>query len=562
MGIQFPDTIISQHTAVLGKTGSGKTNSCKLIVEQVAGDGGRVCILDPIKSDHWGLTLARNGKSPGLPFDVLGGPFDHVPLHPTAGAAIAELVANGSLPLSIIDMADFPPGGLAEFFVHFAPVLLRKMRGTLHLVLEEAHEFAPKERSGIGNENMLIHWAKKLATAGRSKGVRLVVATQRTQSLHNAVLGSCETLIAHRLTSPADQKPVVDWLKSNTDKTTATEVANSLASLKRGECWICSGEAQLFERRTMPLCSTFDNSATPTGDEPHHQVKPAPVDQERLRKIIGEAVTEAEANDPKKLKAKVAELERQLAAPAKVQAPVIDQAAIDRAVGLAIAARDREWQAAVARYQHDVRAEIARLSHVPFAPPGEVVLASNGNYAIAAFSIRETPTAPQRAPSPPPPPASPGTAELSGMERALLTVLAQQPQGLSKTAAVVYAGYKPSGDVSTAWSRFAREGWISRLSDGIRITDAGRAALGSYTPLPLGQELRQHWLGKVSQLEASLLTVLFEAYPHELTKTEAVERAGYRPSGDVSTAWSKFNTLGWIQRTSGGVKASSMWFEE
>jgi DNA helicase HerA-like ATPase len=60
-------------------------------------------------------------------------------------------------------------------------------------VIEEAHEFAPKERAGIGAENMAIHWAKKLATAGRSKGIRLIVATQRVQALHNAVLGSCET---------------------------------------------------------------------------------------------------------------------------------------------------------------------------------------------------------------------------------------------------------------------------------------------------------------------------------------------------------------------------------
>jgi hypothetical protein len=37
-----------------------------------------------------------------------------------------------------------------------------------------------------------------------------MVATQRAQALHNAVLGSCETLIAHRLTTPADKEPVLD----------------------------------------------------------------------------------------------------------------------------------------------------------------------------------------------------------------------------------------------------------------------------------------------------------------------------------------------------------------
>jgi hypothetical protein len=73
---------------------------------------------------------------------------------------------------------------------------MRHARGVVYLVIEEAHELAPKERAGFGAENMAIHWAKKLATAGRSKGIRLIVATQRVQALHNAVLGSCETLIA------------------------------------------------------------------------------------------------------------------------------------------------------------------------------------------------------------------------------------------------------------------------------------------------------------------------------------------------------------------------------
>src|SRR6185437_2674048 len=113
-----------------------------------------------------------------------GGPHGHVPLHPSAGKAVGELVGRNDLPLSIIDMADFPMGGLQHFFTDFGATLMRSMRGVLHLVLEEAHEFAPKERSGASGENMAVYQAKKLATAGRSKGIRLVLVTQRTQALH------------------------------------------------------------------------------------------------------------------------------------------------------------------------------------------------------------------------------------------------------------------------------------------------------------------------------------------------------------------------------------------
>lgn len=78
-------------------------------------------------------------------------------------------------------MADFQPGGVQKFFSDFAPALMRHAKGVLYLVIEESHEIAIKEQSGIGNENMSIHWAKKLATAGRSKGIRLIVATQCIQ---------------------------------------------------------------------------------------------------------------------------------------------------------------------------------------------------------------------------------------------------------------------------------------------------------------------------------------------------------------------------------------------
>lgn len=283
----FSDAILAQHTAILGKTGSGKTSTAKLLIEQVVPEGARVCILDPIKSDWWGLTSSADGQSPGLPFHILGGPHGHVPINEDAGSIVAEVVANGSLPLSIIDMRHFKPGGTSGFFAEFAKTLLEKNEGVVYLVIEEAHLFAPKERAGFANENMAVHWAKTLATAGRSAGIRLILCTQRVQALHNALLGSCDTLIAQRLTAPADQKPIVDWLKSNVSDAMAKEVAASISSLKTGEGWICSGEAKLFERVQFPPIKTFDNSATPTANSKRRTVQTAPVDLGKLAKLIG-----------------------------------------------------------------------------------------------------------------------------------------------------------------------------------------------------------------------------------------------------------------------------------
>jgi hypothetical protein len=84
----IPDAVLLAHTAVLGKTASGKTSTAKRAVEQL--DGFRVCVLDPIKSDWWGITSSADGCRSGLPFTILGGPHGHLPLTTFVLAAVSK----------------------------------------------------------------------------------------------------------------------------------------------------------------------------------------------------------------------------------------------------------------------------------------------------------------------------------------------------------------------------------------------------------------------------------------------------------------------------------------
>lgn len=554
----IPSEALRQHMAILGKTGSGKSSTSKLAVEQVVADGFRVCILDTIKSDWWGITSSADGKRPGLPFKILGGPRGHVPLHSSAGKAIGQLVGEGKLPLSIIDMADFEPGGVQKFFSDFAPALMRHAKGVLYLVIEEAHEIAPKERAGFGAENMSIHWAKKLATAGRSKGIRLIVATQRIQNLHNAVLGSCETLIAHRLSAPADKAPVVAWLKSNADKATAAKVESSMPSLATGTGWLCSGEARIFEKIAFPKFSTYDNARTPTGDDDARDVKTAAVDAAELRAIIGDAVAEAEANDPKQLKAKVAELTKQLSEKATA---IADPETI-RQVEARGEARGR-----AAKFNEEQRVWFAE---------GEKAALKKARCALGAIQADE-PTlaalpsrplaAPQLARPAPQVRTAPKMSAGAGVampkaERLVLTALAQYPNGRTKVQIAILTGYASSGGgFNNALSSLRSKGW----ADGhgtLAITDAGLEALGSYDPLPSGQALLEHWLGQLSKAERSALEVLAAAYPRALTKEEVAEAAGYEAKGGgFNNALSRLRTLELISGR-GELKASDDLFSE
>ncbi|WP_027578406.1 DUF87 domain-containing protein [Bradyrhizobium sp. Ai1a-2] len=521
MTFAFPRAVIEQHTAFLGKTGSGKTSTAKLAVEQIIRDNpaARVCVLDPIKSDWWGMTSSSDGKRAGLPFYILGGPRGHVPLHDSAGKAIGELVASGNLPLSIIDMADFNAGGLQKFFNDFAPALMKRMRGVVYLVIEEAHEFAPKERAGIGAENLAIHNAKKLATAGRSKGVRLMVVTQRTQSLHNAVLGSCDTMIAHRLTAPADQEPVKKWLKANVNKETFERVSTSLASLKTGTGWICSGEAQVAEMLLFPKISTFDNSATPTGEMADQHVQTAPVDRERLRAIIGDAVKQTEEDDVLRLRAEITRLNAELAKGGSATPAAQDQIDAAYQEGLwdglhpflelsedldSLGVATRNLLARVGEVQAKHKNAVDHAPPHAREPRNHRSLLNPGSP-----SLKAPPRAPVRPATPPPLPAASGNGALNSAGQKMLAVLDTNPPVRRTWRQVAtLAGLKArGGHFNTGKKGLQGSGLIKEDGDFVSIASPSSAAVtGSIPPA----ELVELWCGSLSGAAPKFLRTIFE----------------------------------------------------
>lgn len=532
MTFPIPESALSQHIAVLGMTGSGKTSTEKLIIEHVVAKGARVCVLDTIKSDWWGITSSASGKSPGLPFRILGGPRGHVPLHSSAGKAIGQLVGNGKLPLSIIDMADFEAGGVQRFFVDFAQALWRSIRGVVYLVIEEAHELAPKERAGFNQENMAIHWAKKLATGSRTKGIRLVVATQRVQSLHNAVLSSCGTLIAHRFTYDADQEPIIRWLKG-VKKDMAGEIAASLSSLEDGEGWLCSGREQVFERIRFPKFKTYDNTATPTGDEADIDIKTAPVDQEELRAIIGDAVADAIANDPAELKKRIRELERKLAAPGTSTADL--ETARRKGFKEGYQAASAEIGGKVFDLINAGNEFMAKLRSVGSALDGTARPAAASKAGLTvdkpALSPVKTPisTGVKRLPASPAERINGEGESLPRGEAAILAACIQFPSGLRREQLTVLVGYKRSSR-DTYIQRLRERGYVQVAGDRIMATEEGLAALPNAEPLPTGPALREYWLARLPEGERKILSVLIESYPDGVPRDELSERTGYRRS--------------------------------
>lgn len=560
MTFKFPHAVLAQHSAFLGKTGSGKTSTAKKAVEQILQENpaARVCVLDPTKSDWWGMTSSADGRRPGLPFCILGGPRGHVPLHDSAGKAIGELVASGDLPLSIIDMSDFNAGGLQKFFNDFAPALMRRMRGVVYLVIEEAHEFAPKERAGIGAENLAIHNAKKLATAGRSKGIRLMVVTQRTQALHNAVLGSCDTMIAHRLTAPADQEPVKKWLKANVDKATFERVSTSLSSLKTGTAWLCSGEAQVADLVQIPKISTFDNSATPTGDMADQQVQTAPVDRDRLRAIIGDAVRQAEQDDPSRLRAEIARLTALTKAPTNIPDATQIAAAEQRGYSRGFALAERQI-----RPQFEALKQLAASTVKSFSDAYQAnILGEKLDLVALAFPpsgspARDTASAPKSPASTPaarkPSPAASGDGAVQPREMKVLEAIARwksigfaQP---SRVQVAFLAGYTASGGgYRNILGALRTSGHLNYPnSEALELTETGVSAtshIDSFSRQDLAAGITQ----VLDPREKRVLDQIMAHYPKRVSRAAVASETGYEPTGGgYRNILGKLRSVGLIQ---------------
>lgn len=579
----IPELSLEQHIAVLGKTGSGKTSTAKLIVEHVVAEGYRVCVLDPIKSDWWGMISSADGKRPGLPFTVLGGPHGHAPLPAKSGKVLAELVASGKLPLSILDMADFRPGQHQAFFIEFAETLMRRIKGVLYLVMEEAHFLAPKEQAGVGQENLSVYWAKMLATAGRSKGIRLIVLTQRTQALHNALLGSCDTMIVHRMTAPADQKPVVDWLKANVAEVEVRKrISEGMSAIKTGAGYLCAGEAAVFGFVEWPRIKTFDNSATPTkGGAAERQVKTATVDLDALKALIGSAVEEAAANDPAKLKSELARLERELAAakkhpaaapPAPAKGP--SEAEIEKARQLAFrdgaASRDADvteaWNAGadamLARLQEGATAARARL-----APPAKArpAIAPPRNVTPTVGAKTPVPVqrpAPVARPAPTPRPANDAGAAVTGPQAVVLKALAwwaaMGHSVVSRAQVAAMCGWSvKSGHLKNVASSLRTAGLVDYPREGfLAMTGAGADAAPA---LDMSQSFRASLRATLNGPQRQVFDALLEA-GGTATRQEIVEALGWSGgSGHIKNVASSLRTLTVIDYPSDGVLELTEW---
>ena len=332
--LPFPRAILNQHSATLGKTGAGKSSALRVSVEQLLDEKKRVVIIDP-KGDWWGLKASADGKGAGYPVITFGNfkndQASDVPINEHSGRHIAELISSGNRPC-VIGFRGWMPGQMMNFWVGqegrgqqngFAPTLFNKNEGELYLFIDEVQNFAAKGKIISPQAGMCLHWTNKMVSESRGLGITLHIASQRSQKVHNDTLDCCETLFAMRVTHTAARESVKEWINSKGDLAFGKEVLGTLAELKRGEAWVWSPENEFGPKRVQfPMFETFDSFAPPQLQKKVSQAGWSEVDLDQVREKLSSVIAEAEASDPRKLREKIAQLQKEVQAkPAQTVTP-------------------------------------------------------------------------------------------------------------------------------------------------------------------------------------------------------------------------------------------------
>ena len=540
--------LATEVTALYGMRGSGKSNTAAVIVEGCLASKVQVIILDYV--GIWpSLRLEPDGKTPSrFSIQVLGGRLGDLALTPGSGRLLAEaLAASGSS--AVIDVSEFNKADRTRFAADFGERLFECKKdnpGPTLLVLEEAQRYAPQMiRPGMEAQARALGAFEQIGEVGRNYGLGLLLITQRPQKVNVEVRNLAENAFAFRMLGVHEREAVQKYVYEK-DIPGREDVKGELPSLPQGTALVWSPVRGIYGKYVLDKKTTYDAGATPL--HARKAVKIKPLDLSALEASMSKIIEEAKANDPKTLKAKIAELERALKAkPAAagktktVEVPTVPKkvaefigtlpGALIDLVGLAEELRKtaidikHEGDRLNAKVLPKVKIADVERPHANGVAMSKLDLANrfsrrimgtpNDSDVDAGFAFATAP--------------APGDLKLGSGERAILTACAQHDGGCTRQQLTVLTGYKRSTRDAYIQRLYAKS--LITIGDRINTTPAGMAVLGDdFELLPTGAALLAHHLRRLPEGERKILQVVAAKYPAEADREMLTEHTGYKRS--------------------------------
>ena len=291
---------------------------------------------------------------------------------------------------------------------------------------------------------------------------------------------------------------------------------------------------------------TYDASATPVAGMEHIEPRPlSPAELTEVEKAMAATIERAKADDPKALRARIAELEKAArSAPAAtveiekrvevpILAPSVAQELRDQCAGIGslldrYTAVTDQIQGALARIQrpNSVVAPPPRAA-APKAAPVKRAISTDGEPQFRAGAIR------------------------------MLEACAQfEDRGLTRAQVAALAKIKQGPTFSTYFSELRNAMFIVEQSGRVFATAEGIAFLPSVPAKPrTPEEITSRWRGEFRAGAVRMLDIIVAAYPHIATRAEIAEGSGILPGPTFSTYLSELKRAELVDERDGGLYA-------
>jgi hypothetical protein len=317
-GLSLPaDEAVTQKYGFIGRSGSGKSYGSMKLAELFLGAGAQIIALDWV-GIWWSLRLAAGGKAPGFEHVyIFGGEHADVPLEPTSGALMADLIVDKHISV-VLDVMHFRKAERTRFATAFAEQFFHRKktaRTACHLFIEEAQAYLPQMVKG--DDARMVGVFEDIGKVGRNYGIGTTLISQRPQAINKDVLNQVEVLLAFQTNGPQERKAIAGWTAENTAAGAA--MMQELPGLPVGDALVWSPQwLRLAKRVHIAERETYNASSTPT--QQAKSIAPRRLAKDDLDAIAADlaaTIEKAKADDPKTLRARIAELERIARSPVK-----------------------------------------------------------------------------------------------------------------------------------------------------------------------------------------------------------------------------------------------------
>jgi hypothetical protein len=578
--LDLPRLLITRML-IQASSGGGKSWALRSLLERTAGAVQQL-IVDPegefasLREKHDLVIVAATGGDAAA--------------HPRTAALLAQRLLENEAS-AVLDISELKAHDRHAFVRLFFEALIdapKNLRHPVLVVLDEAQMFVPEKGQGESEASAAVI---DIATRGRKRGLCLVAATQRISMLHKGVAAELKNRMIGGTSLDVDVKRAAFDLGMP-----PKDALTLLRALEPGHFFAFGPAFGQIEPREFvtgeiqtshPKVGNRQNIAPPKPTAAILALLPT------LADLPKEAEERARSLDDLKKELAAARRELSIAKKQQPAAPVVkgdpaaerratsqiakltatieelmkfivtitakdftakagenvDAAAIQSAIEAAVAkartliersmeARNLELQSVqreagriVARVRklmesQDVRIEVEVKHNEPFTvadTPKRQPLKSNGD----------------------------GSTEVgAGGKRRILAALAQYPDGMNQRKLSILVDIAPKGGTwRTYMAELRGKGWVDGGKDHMRITDAGLEALGSYEPLPTGDELVQYWRNRLGDSgKRAIFDAVVARYPDSIDVDEVSRITGIaRAGGTWRTYMAELRGLGIIE---------------